>query len=261
MALQKIFTPQYTNFLREDINPDDYNKDSFPFKEEETLELMGVEKPEGLEEKMLDAKEECDAAIALYEAYQGISPLFASQRLLWVYLTHVDLFNYVKQQWPDIRADKNGKPKTEADSIKYIRNHWFYSSNGPMRTTLMGLWWSVYLTVDNSKDDKYELTRIFFINNGLRTRRLGTGQLGRNREALKGILGFIRDNRDIFDKDKGGGLENRMIWITRHFNLIGGNKPLGCMSADFFYNELNNNKNFLEKISRREDVTGPEAFI
>ena len=67
----------------------------------------------------------------------------------------------------------------------------------------------------------------------------------------------MRDNPDIFQD----GIENRMIWITRHFNLIGGTKPLSNMDSNFFYRELEKFKTHLQNIKKREDVTGPTAFV
>ena len=91
----------------------------------------------------------------------------------------------------------------------------------------------------------------------MRTRRLGTGHLGRNKEALKGILTFMKENPDIFES----GIENRMIWITRHFNLIGGTKPLANMPSSFFMRELEKFKDHLRSIQNRSDVTGPNAYV
>ena len=175
---------------------------------------------------------------------------------------------YVRKQWPDLeiyhadndkKEQKKSEPRSEEEKKKYIRDHWLISPNGLMRTTLMNLWWSVYLTVDESLGDnhKYDLTKVFFSNSGMRTRRLGTGHLGRNREALNGILSFMKENPDIFES----GIENRMIWITRHFNLIGGTKPLANMPSTFFKRELENYKEDLKKISGRKDVQGPQALI
>ena len=268
MALQRIFTPEYVNQLVNDINPENYQGDDIVYNENEIRRLKGVEQPEGLLDRMLKASNEFEAAIELYEAYKDITPLIASNRAFWVYLTHVDLAKYVKREWPDLekyeadndkRKQKKGAPRSETDKKKYILDHWMISPNGLMRTSLMNLWWSVYLTVDESlgDDHKYDLTKIFFSNNGMRTRRLGTGHLGRNRAALKGILMFIKENPDIFEN----GIENRMIWITRHFNLIGGTKPLANMPYTFFKRELEKFKDHLSRISRREDVTGPNAFI
>ncbi len=228
--------------------------DTVKYDEAEVRRLKNVEKPAGLEEKMLNAASECDAAIILYENFKTLSPVLASKESLWYYLTHVDLAQYVKRQWPDLE-----KQKSDVDKKNYIRAHWLKNSNGIMRTSLMGLWWSVYLTVDETLRDehKYDLTKIFFSNNGMRTRRLGTGHIGRNREALKGILLFIKDNPDIFQT----GIENRMIWITRHFNLIGGTLPLANKEFKYFYKELDKFKEYLRGIKNREQVTGPEAFI
>lgn len=254
MEYQRIFTPEYVNSLKYDIHVKNYLGDSIKYDESEVRRLRNIAKPEGLEEKMLNAASECDAAIILYESYKTLTPVLASKESLWYYLTHVDLANYVKKDWPDIK-----KLKGEVEQKRYIRAHWLKSPYGIMRTSLMGLWWSVYLTVDESLGDehKYDLTKIFFSNNGMRTRRLGTGHIGRNREALKGILSFMKDNPDIFQT----GLENRMIWITRHFNLIGGTLPLANKPCKYFYDELDKFKEYLTNIKNREQVTGPEAFI
>ena len=268
MELQRIFTPEYANQLTNDIHPENYLGDKVKYNENEVRRLKGVEHPEGLESKMLNATNEYEAAILLYEAYKDISPVIASNRCFWLYLTHVDLAKYVKKLWPDLerydvdiksKKQKKGDFRSESDKKKYIQDHWLISPNGLMRTSLMNLWWSVYLTVDESHGDdhKYDLTKVFFSNSGMRTRRLGTGHLGRNREALKGILTFMKENPDIFES----GIENRMIWITRHFNLIGGTKPLANLPSSFFMGELEKNKDYISKISKREDVIGPNALI
>lgn len=268
MELQRIFTPEYVNLLTNDIHPENYDGDLIKYDENQVRRLKGIYKPEGLEQKMLEAPTEFDAAILLYENFKDLSPTLASSPVLWVYLTHVDLAKYVKREWPDLekyetdnkkKGQIKGAERSEEDKKKYIRDHWLLSTNGAMRTSLMNLWWSVYLTVDETKNEehKYDLTKIFFSNNGMRTRRFGTGHLGRNREALKGILSFMKDNPEIFKT----GLENRMIWITRHFNLIGGTKPLSNQKSKFFYDELNKFKEHLNNIKSREDVTGPNAFV
>ncbi|MCQ2257810.1 MAG: DUF6339 family protein [Bacteroidaceae bacterium] len=260
MAIQKVFTDRYIDILKKEISIDNYVNESFPLEVEGEgyiTGLAGIEKPEGLEDRLLNAKDQAEEAIILYEAYENLTPFVASQEWLWTYLTHVDLMRYTKKRWKYMLKDEKGNDKTEEDSKKYIRAHWFRSGNGPLRTTVMELWWSVYISIDREAEDKYALTRVLFSNEGLRNRRLGSSILGRNREALKGILMFIRDNKDIFDS----GLENRMIFISRHFNMIGGKKPLSYMKWDFFYNELESQKEHLKSISKREDVTGPNAYV
>lgn len=268
MELQRIFTPEYTNLLTNNIQPENYLGESIKYDENQVRRLNGIEKPEGLEERMLNAGTKFDAAVLLFESYKNIPPSLAASPVLWVYLTHVDLARYVKHEWPYVEtyeADnkkkkvQKGDTRTEEDMKKYIHDHWLISPNGMMRTSLMNLWWSVYLTVDESLGDenKYDLTKVFFSNDGLRTRRLGTGHLGRNREALKGILSFMKDNPGLFED----GIENRMIWITRHFNLVGGSIPLAGQSSKYFYDELSKFKEHIAGIKNRNDVTGPDAFV
>ena len=78
MELQRIFTPEYVNQLVNDINPDNYKGDIAIYNENEVRRLKGVEKPVGLLERMLNATDEYEAAIHLYEAYKssGNSALF-----------------------------------------------------------------------------------------------------------------------------------------------------------------------------------------
>lgn len=262
MALQKIFTLDYANKLQNEVDIDNYMENVIKYDEDEVRCLKGVEKPEGLEDKMLEANDAFEQAVLLYEAYKDISLTVASHKCFWLYLTHVDLQRVVRNDWPDlheyITGKNKGKERSDDDKRKYIKDHWLISRNGAMRTSLKNLWWSVYLTVDETLFDKYALTRVFFSNTGMRTRRLGTGHLGRNREALKGILSFMEKNPKLFEES---GIENKMIWITRHFNFIGGSMPLVNQSWEYFYNELNKYKDHLENIRSRSDVTGPTAFV
>ena len=98
MGLQRIFTPEYVNQLTNDIHPENYLGDKIKYNENEVRRLKGVEHPEGLEDKMLNATDEYEAAILLFEAYKDISPIIASNRCFWIYLTHVDLARYVRKQ-------------------------------------------------------------------------------------------------------------------------------------------------------------------
>jgi len=105
----------------------------------------------------------------------------------------------------------------------YIENH-----------ALSGLWWAVYLSVDESRSEKYELTEILFRQLDFPTRTLGTYKLGRHKEAVIGILEFILENEDIFK----GKFEGKTRFITKHLNLIGGVKPISYYDRSYFKSEL-----------------------
>ena len=248
MALQKVFKESYIERLRSNIVPECYAGDSFDYDDTQIRYLANVEHPEGLLEKM-NPDNDLESAIALYEAYPTLTPLSASKIELWVYLTHVDLFNYVQNRWPNVL-------NRTADA-KYIQEHWFRSSDGIIRTTLANLWWCVWGSVDESRDDKYELTRMLFRHEEVRTRNFGASTLFRHREAIIGILEFLVENPDVSSVHFIG----RCIYITRYFNRLGAVKQLAYMDRDFFKNELMKKKSVLLSITSRDQVLNNRDFI
>jgi len=90
------------------------------------------------------------------------------------------------------------------------------------------------LSVDDTKEDKYELTKILFRQLDFPTRTLGTYKLGRHKEAVLGILEFINENSELF-KNK---FEAKTRYITKHLNVVGGVKPISYYDRRFFKTEL-----------------------
>lgn len=119
-----------------------------------------------------------------------------------------------------------------------------------MRHALANLWWSVYISVDRKAqtlEDKYKYTKLLFKNETFRT-RTATGFLGRNREALYGILNFMEECPELFDGKK----ELTFNEITKFLNYLGGGIQLSFMKRDFFLNQLLQNKGLLkERIGER----------
>ncbi len=253
MQLQRVFKTPYVDYLRKHIDVAKYKSESFDYDCSMVNVLANVYKPDGLCDKMIaNLDNEYEQAILLYEAFPNLSPLVASQPNLWTYLTHVDLFDFCKKRWPDIDMGVKKEQRTENEKIDYIEDHWFRSPNGIMRTTLMNLWWSVYCSIDEEADaeHKYDYTKILFERQDFRTRRFGGSTLFRHREAVIGILKFIRDYKEIMDVY----FEGRAIYIAKYFNHLGGTKQLAYMKRDFFYNELVSHLSDIEKINTREDI-------
>lgn len=243
MALQKVFREAYVEALRSNINPAMYAGESFEYDETQVHYMANVHQPEGLVNRM-DEKDDLKSAIELYEAYQELTPLAASKNDLWTYLTHVDLFAYMQKRFPEVT-------KGRADA-KYIRERWFRSSNGPIRSSLAGLWWSVYCSVDNAKEDKYELTRMLFKNDNIRTHYFGSSTVFRHREAVIGILEFLVENPDISSVH----FHSRCIYIAQLFNRLGAIKQLAYMNRDFFKEELMKRKSVLLTVTSKAQVLG-----
>ena len=241
MALQKVFKEPYVDWLKESISVDSYTVDEFVYDAGKTKYLANVHQPAGLLEKLMSAENDFKAAIILYEAYPNLTPIVASQQKgLWVYLSHVDLFPYVQKRWSKVQTG-------DADA-KYIAEHWFY--NGTMRTSLMGLWWSVYCSVDESRgaDHKYDLTELLFKQEDFRTRTFGTYQLFRCKDAVLGILEFLYENPEITNSF----FESRSRYISEYFNKLGAVKQLAYLNKQFFKEELERQKQAILNIRGRE---------
>lgn len=241
MALQKVFKEAYVETLRCNIDPFKYAGATFDYDETQVKYIANVHHPEGLQER-LDPTDLLGSAIALYEAYRGLTPLAASKDELWTYLSHVDLYGFMQRWYPEVT--------TGAADAKFIQNRWFRNPDGVMRSSLPGLWWAVHCTVDESREDSYELTRLLFRNNNIRTRYLGASTIIRHREAVQGILEFLLENPDVSDVH----FVSRSMFITQYFNRLGATKQLAYLGKEFFKDELMKIKPNLLTITSKEQI-------
>lgn len=204
--------------------------------DKKTLESPTIDAPVQLAARV-NPESDMETAIAIYEAYPNLNPLEASSRGFWTYLTHVELWDYMRKRFerilatpdPDVRRDK-------------IIGKWFLgdpSQGSLMRHPLAGLWWGVRLSVDTTRGDgRYDLSRILLRDLDFLTRTFGTYQLGRLPGAVKGILGYIFDHQEDFKS----AFEPKMRHIMKHFNSIGGVLQLGCLPPEFYADELDRTK-------------------
>ncbi len=243
MALQKVFKESYVETLRCNVSPEKYRGENFEYDPTEVRFLADVHQPEGLNDR-LNPENDLESAITLFEEYNELTPLSASRMELWTYLTHVDLFGYMQKRFPVVFTDRG--------DVKYIQERWFRNSKGMIRSSLAGLWWSVYCSVDESREDKYELTRMLFRNDTIRTHYFGASTIFRLREAMIGILEFLVENPDI----SGVHFNSRCIYIAQYFNRLGAVKQLAYMDRDFFKEELMRKKDILKTVTSKAQVLG-----
>lgn len=231
MEKQQIFKEKYLLKLKDEIDIDKYRSNEFVYDKKQTLMMPNINKPDGLLSK-LNHQNDIETAVAVFEAFKNLEPIQASDERLWAYLSHVDLYPYMIKRWSDVYTGKASKPEN------YICDHWFLEStvqSNLLRHAISGLWWAVYLSVDENRgENKYELTKILFRQLDFPTRTLGTYKLGRHKEAVIGILEFIQENELLFKKN----FEDRVRFITKHLNLIGGVKPIAYYDRSFFKGEL-----------------------
>lgn len=235
MILQRTFKKNYAESLLDTVrcgqDLDKYANEHFAYDKDQVVMIPGIEYPEGLINKMIpNTQGDFQSAVALFEAYPGLTPLQASDRAFWIYLAHVDLFDYVQQRFPKVLEDGFA-------NSQYVLDHWFFAQ-GTIMQVLAGLWWLTYLSVDeNTEDNKYKYTEQLFRDYTLRT-NFANYSFARHKEAVIGYLQFMIDYPEIFStffKEK-----NR--FITKHFNKIGGSRLLSALPREYFYDELCANK-------------------
>lgn len=249
MALQPVFKRGYIDYLKNNIKPEAYLKDHFEYDPTQVVRLYGVVHPQGLLEQLNPTPDgDLQTAIAIYEAYKDITPLFAQQDDLWVYLTHVDLFDYVKKRWPI----KTGEEVSLTKQCEFISDHWFRHHERFFRTTFAGLWWSIKLSVDENRDNQYELSEVLFRNQEFRTNSFGELPLIRHREAMIGILEFLKENEFLFES----GFNAKGRYIRHLFNIVGGFKNITSLDRSFFKEVLYRN---IDKIIATHDVNEVKA--
>jgi hypothetical protein len=182
--------------------------------------------------QMLQASSDFERGKILFENLAHLSRREASDIGLWNYLSHNELYRVVHKMWPEIE-----NPPNKSSSESYVLNHWIMTNSSQselMDYPLSGLWWSFYLTVDENRKDRYELTRVFFKNLTFRTKSLGQSKIARHKEAVIGILEFVKEN----GLDQGNFEENGNA-IVPYLNLLGGVKPLGVFDRTWFKAKLN----------------------
>lgn len=252
MALQKIFEPSYANFLWQEVkegrNLSRYSMDIFPIDESKALYMDGiVVDVEALQDAMIKASSDYDAAIVLYETYKkaGLTRLQASDDAFWLYLTHVDLFQYMKKRFPTVVNDKmfgkynkDDETKENQDKAKshinYVGIHWMFQRE-TVRNGLAGLWWDVYCTVDeNDIENPYKFTRFLFDHYDMRSINFANYALFRNKAQVRGIIGWLMKHEDV----TATNFQNRLRFIAKHFNRMGATKQMVFMDEQFFHDEL-----------------------
>ena len=231
-------------YTRDEFKPDN----SFRLATEEST-VSGTD--ENLVSQMISAFEqyetEFEAGKLLFEKIK-LNPKQASDIGFWTYHNHYTFYKYITKRWGDVWDEE----KEVVNPSTYIVNHWIHSNSSQgelIDYPISGLWWSFYLTVDESRPDKYELTKIIFKNLSLRTKYFGQARFARHKPALMGALEFIKDN-NLDEKS----LEQAGRAIYPYINLLGGIRPLSYFDKEWFKTKLT--KRFGEQIK-----AGQKLFV
>lgn len=170
--------------------------------------------PGGLEIDVVSldpTKNDVDNAIALYEGL-SISPMIASSAMFWTIYAHSEL-SYLLEKKPLTGND--------SDDTNIIKTHylasWDDGGRSLWRRVLPKLWWTVEVTVDDSRVDRYELTKEAFMHARTQSEILERPGTTMNRKISKQLL-----ENSIKQRAKGTPLlTEEMRRLTSHLNAVG----------------------------------------
>ena len=179
-----------------------------------------------------------DNAIKVYEFLDKLDKTQASDKRLWIYLSHVTFRKYTIGRW-EIKASVddltyNGEAKRKA--ISYIAEHWFLSGNARSlrRNSVARLWWAAYLTVapwerdpeyfgELEDDDRYKYTKVVFSTQDI-AQNLLERRLGWSDKILIAVLEYLRLNPEVAQNRES------MRNLIKELNLILGYRKLATLT-------------------------------
>lgn len=240
---QKIFKRAYTEQLREDlaseISIDDYLKHRVDFPEEAVLQstlVLNCETPD----LKTDVNSDVENAIMLYEFLADLDMTQASDKRLWIYLSHVTFRNYTMGRWGlNLSArELRSSPEKRRKAINYIGDRWFLTGNARSlrRHSIARLWWAARLTVapwekhseyfeELETTDRYVYTRVLFSTEDL-VQQILERRLGWSDRTLIAILEYLRQNEEVARSRKS------YRSLIKELNLVLGYRKLSVLSFD-----------------------------
>ncbi|HVZ97800.1 MAG TPA: DUF6339 family protein [Chitinophagaceae bacterium] len=213
----KVFQQSYVDKLFRDVvstnNFDNYKADHFPYEEKFPRGNTGIFISEDF---TLDAdKSDFENSKALYEELKTLNETQASDERLWVYLTHVTFWKYMRKRW-------SMEKSSEGKEIGRLKDRYFLRTPNIETLTRNGiarLWWYAHLTYDTAKTNPYELTEVLLkradLSVGITERALGS-----NKNIRTALLEFLKDNPTIASN------EDKTREVYKTLNLVGGVRNL-----------------------------------
>lgn len=211
-----LFTLNYVNKLFRDLDKSEYleyyKEGKFPFDENYPKGGSGIYLRDDFD--LNPEASDFENSKILFENIQ-INETQASDKRLWTYLTHVHFWDYMKVKW------KINFHKEEKNTIAYIKDRYFLNTLNIRSLTHNGisrLWWYSYLTIDESRKDKYELTKVLLSLQDIPVSLLERS-MGSSKNVRRAILEFILENPEI----KNG---KKIQELMKQLNLAGGVKNI-----------------------------------
>ena len=145
----------------------------------------------------------------VFEAFNGkLNAVQASDLRLWAYLAHVQHWDYMHSRWkidvPDEEDEPDDGKKSPRDKVldRIKARYFFGASRGKafVRQGIARLYWSAYLTYDESNPNPYEFTEFFFSKQDIFT-SITERSYARNKTLVLATLKELKKHPDLSRDD------------------------------------------------------------
>lgn len=141
----------------------------------------------------------------LFEVYKDkLNPVQAGDLRLWSYLAHVQHWDYMQKRWninfSDDEEPGEGDKDPRKKAIAAVGRRYFYEDRGRERNGLARLYWSAYLTYDETNQNPYEYTEFIFSKQDIFGSVFGRSY-GRSKVLVLAMLKELKKYPDISRED------------------------------------------------------------
>lgn len=235
MGIKYLLEPAYDELIDSiDLNRELYSQDTNwiskffagrRFSKESSIELI---KPDlfvmdGVLTDEDKALEDLTNVKTLYNAFNSLEPLQATNKYLWTYLAHVTYRKYVIHRW--MPATNNSTIETRF----FVTNN----ANSVFDNAISRLWWYGYVSYDESNPkNQFHLTDILLMNQTICTDFVDT-RYSKNRVIGKGVLMALKE----FSMKLGPreGITEYFRSFNKYFNRYGAVSSLDFLSSNDVY--------------------------
>jgi len=181
-----------------------------------------LEPPDGQDTKDLEN------ALRVHAAFPTLTRRQARDPRLWVRLTHVECWDYMRKRWDDYAQHlTTDRPK----SVRLVLKRYFVpqsQSRALLHNGVARLWWYAHLTHDPARADPYELTRVLLSKLDIAQQVLERN-MGRAARLRTEFLDFLRTRGNDLGTS-AGARRQRIRDLAKALNLRGGVTLLDSLS-------------------------------
>ena len=158
--------------------------------------------------------------LAVYDALNNLTPQQAADERVWLYLTHITLWDYVRIRWP--------LPENEDEKVKQIKLHYLVpTQRGLIRNNAIArLWWMGHVAHRCRLFKPEKALRILLYKSDVRANLLERPSLAASEEIFNAVMKILAES---FDETKEMFERDNFRTLMKHLNRVGGRRMLNAL--------------------------------